>query len=246
MRPTPFRPLLLALSLALGATTMTAHAQTLASVGALSDGTLLNVSAQAEARRVPDVATISAGVVTQAADGNTAMRQNAEQMAKVMAAIKAAGIAEKDIQTSGISLNPQYRYVENEAPSITGYQATNTVSLKVRDITKLGKVLDSLAAQGANQINGPSFEIDQPEPAYDEARLAALKKAQARAETYAKSLDLRVRRIVSISEGSQGGFRPMPMMAMAGRSAKAEMDTAVSPGETTVSVNLDVVFELGR
>ena len=245
MRPTPFRPLLLALSLALGATTMTAHAQTLASVGALSDGTLLNVSAQAEARRVPDVATISAGVVTQAADGNTAMRQNAEQMAKVMVAIKAAGIAEKDIQTSGISLNPQYRYVENEAPSITGYQATNTVSLKVRDITKLGKVLDSLAAQGANQINGPSFQIDQPEPVYDEARLAALKKAKDRAETYAKALDLKVRRIISISEGGGGGFRPVPMMAMSAR-GKAEMDTAVSPGETEVSVSLDVVFELGK
>ena len=245
MRPTPFRTLLLALSLALGATTMTAHAQTLASVGALSDGTLLNVSAQAEARRVPDVATISAGVVTQAADGNTAMRQNAEQMAKVMAAIKAAGIAEKDIQTSGISLNPQYRYVENEAPSITGYQATNTVSLKVRDITKLGKVLDSLAAQGANQINGPSFQIDQPEPVYDEARLAALKKAKDRAETYAKALDLKVRRIISISEGGGGGFRPVPMMAISAR-GKAEMDTAVSPGETEVSVSLDVVFELGK
>ena len=245
MRPTPFRTLLLALSLALGATTMTAHAQTLASVGALSDGTLLNVSAQAEARRVPDVATISAGVVTQAADGNTAMRQNAEQMAKVMAAIKAAGIAEKDIQTSGISLNPQYRYAENQAPSITGYQASNTVNLKVRDITRLGKVLDSLAAQGANQINGPSFQIDQPEPVYDEARLAALKKAKDRAETYARALGLNVRRIVSISEAGGGGFRPMPMMAMSAR-GKAEMDTAVSPGETEVSVSLDVVFELGK
>ena len=245
MRTTALRPLLLALSLALGATTMTAHAQTLASIGATSDGTLLNVSAQAEARRVPDIATISAGVVTQAADGNTAMRQNAEQMAKVMAAIKAAGIADKDIQTSGISLNPQYRYAENEAPSITGYQATNTVSLKVRDITKLGKVLDSLAAQGANQINGPTFQIDQPEPVYDEARLAALKKARDRAETYAKALGLNVRRIVSISEGGGGGFRPVPMMAMSAR-GKAEMDTAVSPGETEVSVSLDVVFELGK
>ncbi|HEX7989537.1 MAG TPA: SIMPL domain-containing protein, partial [Stenotrophomonas sp.] len=224
MRRTALAPLLLSLSLALGAS-MTAHAQTVPTVVA-SDATLLNVSAQAEAHRVPDVATLSAGVVTQAADGNTAMRDNAVQMDKVMAAIKAAGIAERDIQTSGINLSPQYRYAENEAPKITGYQANNTVSLKVRDITKLGKVLDSLAAQGANQINGPSFEIDQPEPVYDEARLAALKKAQARAETYAKALGLRVRRIVSISEGNQGGFRPMPMMAMAaGRSAKAEMDT---------------------
>ncbi len=245
MRRTTLAPLLLSLSLALGAS-MTANAQTVPAVAA-SDATLLNISAQAEAKRVPDVATLSAGVVTQAVDGNTAMRENAVQMDKVMAAIKAAGIAERDIQTSGINLSPQYRYADNEAPRITGYQANNTVSLKVRDITKLGKVLDSLAAQGANQINGPSFEIDQPEPVYDEARLAALKKAQARAETYAKSLGLRVRRIVSISEGNQGGFRPMPMMAMAaGRSAKAEMDTAVSPGESSVSVSLDVVFELGR
>ncbi|MGE8218635.1 SIMPL domain-containing protein [Stenotrophomonas acidaminiphila] len=244
MRHSTLAPLLLALSFASGAP-MTAHAQNAPTVVA-SDATLLNISAQAEARRVPDVATLSAGVVTQAADGNTAMRENAVQMDKVMAAIRAAGIAERDIQTSGVNLNPQYRYADNEAPKITGYQASNTVSLKVRDITRLGKVLDSLAAQGANQINGPSFEIDQPEPVYDEARLAALKKAQARAETYAKSLGLRVRRIVSISEGSSGGFRPpMPMMAMA-RAGKAEMDTAVAPGETTLSVNLDVVFELGR
>ena len=243
MRHSALAPLLLALSLASGIT-MTAHAQN-APTTVANDATLLNISAQAEARRVPDVATLSAGVVTQAADGNSAMRDNAAQMDKVMAAIKAAGIAERDIQTSGINLSPQYRYTENEAPKIIGYQASYTVSLKVRDITKLGRVLDSLAAQGANQINGPSFEIDQPEPVYDEARLAALKKAQARADTYAKALGLRVRRIVSISEGSSGGFRPMPMMAMA-RSAKAEMDTAVSPGETTLSVNLDVVFELGR
>ncbi|MGB3392082.1 MAG: SIMPL domain-containing protein [Stenotrophomonas sp.] len=243
MRHTTLAPLLLALSFALGAP-MTSHAQNIPTAVA-SDATLLNISAQAEATRVPDVATLSAGVVTQAADGNSAMRANAVQMDQVMAAIKAAGIAERDIRTSGINLGPQYRYADNEAPKIIGYQANNTVSLKVRDITKLGRVLDSLAAQGANQINGPSFEIDQPEPVYDEARVAALKKAQARAETYAKSLGLRVRRIVSISEGSGGGFRPVPMMAMA-RSAKAEMDTVISPGETTLSVNLDVVFELGH
>ncbi len=244
MRTHLLRPLLLALSLASGATTMSAHAQNAAGYAAPADGTLLSVSASAQASRVPDVATISAGVVTQAVDGNAAMRQNAEQMAKVMAAIKAAGIADKDIQTSGINLSPQYRYVENEAPKITGFQASNTVNLKVRDIAKLGKVLDALAAQGSNQINGPSFEIDQPEPVYDEARLAALKKAQARAQTYAKSLGLQVRRIVSISEGGGGNFQPMPMMAMA--RGKAEMDTQVSPGETTLSVNLDVVFELGK
>jgi uncharacterized protein YggE len=239
-------PLLLALSLALGAS-MTAHADPSSpSIAAAAEGTLLNISANAEATRVPDVATLSAGVVTQAADGNSAMRQNAQQMDKVLAAIKAAGIAERDVQTSGVSLNPQYRYADNEAPKITGYQASNTVSLKVRDIAKLGKVLDALAAQGANQINGPQFEIDQPEPVYDEARLAALKKAQARAQTYAKSLGLQVRRIVSISENAGGGFRPMPMMRAQAAGMAMDKATPVAPGESTVSVKLDVVFELGR
>jgi uncharacterized protein YggE len=186
---------------------------------------------------------MSAGVVTQAADANAAMRANAVQMDKVMAAIRDAGIADRDIQTAGISVQPQYRYAENQPPAITGYQASNTVNLKVRDIGKLGKVLDALVANGANQVNGPNFEVDQPEPAYDEARIAALHKAQARAETYAKALGLRVRRIVSVSEG--GGFQPpIPMMAM--RAQSMAKDTAVSPGETTLSVSLDVVFELGR
>ncbi|GAA4866765.1 SIMPL domain-containing protein [Luteimonas vadosa] len=211
-----------------------------------SDGTLLSVSAQAEASRVPDVATLSTGVVTQAADANAALRANSAQMAKVMASIRAAGVAEKDIQTSGINVNPQYRYAENQPPTITGYQASNNVSIKVRDIAKLGEVLDALVSSGANQVNGPSFEIDQPEAVYDEARRAALEKARQRAEMYAKSLGMQVRRIVSISEG--GGFaRPMPML----RVHAEAMDAAaapppVSPGETTLSASLDVVFELGR
>src|SRR5690606_13347282 len=128
------------------------------------DATLLSVQAQAEASQAPDIATVSAGVVTQASDGNAAMRQNAEQMNRVLAALKAAGVAERDIQTSGVNLHPQYRYVENQAPAITGYQASNTVSVKLREVARIGKVLDALVANGANQINGPSFGIDKPEP----------------------------------------------------------------------------------
>lgn len=249
MRTHRLRPLLIALAFALGAPAMTASAQTASAQTAAAgyalpaDGTLLSISSQAEASRAPDIATISAGVVTQAADGNTAMRQNATQMTQVMAAIRKAGIAERDIQTSGVMLNPQYDYRDNQAPKITGYQATNTVSLKVRKIADLGQVLDALAAQGANEINGPTFEIDQPDPVYDQARLDALKKAQARAETYAKGLGLKVRRIVSISESGSGGA-PRPVMMMA--RAKAADATPVSPGETTLSVSIEVVFELGR
>ena len=238
------RPLLLACGLALGTLTMTASAQDTTHQTAPSDGTLLSISAQAQASRAPDIATMSTGVVTQAADANAAMRANAEQMAKLMQAIKAAGIAERDVQTSGVNLSPQYRYAENQPPAITGYQASNTVNLKVRDIGKLGQVLDALVASGANQINGPTFEIDNADAVQDEARAAALKKAQARAEVYANSLGMRVRRIVSISEG--GGFQapPRPMMAM--RAMAESADTSISPGESTLTANLDVVFELGR
>ena len=242
----PFAQLALATALALGTLSMTADAQPVATPMTVpSDGTLLAVAAQAEARRTPDIANVSAGVVTQAADANAAMRENAAQMAKVVAAIRAAGVAERDVQTAGVNLNPQYRYAENQPPVITGYQASNTVNVVVRDIAKLGRILDALVATGANQVNGPTFDIDKKDPVYDEARRAALDKARQRADMYAQALGLRVRRIVSIDEtGGMGIPRPVPMMAM----AKMERDVAtpISPGENVLSVNLDVVFELGK
>lgn len=241
------RPLLLAAALALWMP-MTASAQSQSATGYAipGDGTLLSVSASADAKRVPDVATISTGVVTQAADANAAMRANAVQMDKVMAAIRAAGIGERDIQTSGISLNPNYKYAENQPPTIIGYQASNTVNIKVRDLSRLGKVLDTLVAQGANQVNGPNFEVDKPDEAYDEARIAAIKKAQARAQTYADALGLKVRRMVSISEGGASFPRPMPMLRAMAADAMQQKETSVAPGESTLSVSIDVVFELGR
>lgn len=236
--------LVLAVALALPAMTVTAQQPT-APTANVSDGTLLSVSARGEASRAPDVATLSAGVVTQATDANAALRANAEQMNRVMQAIRAAGIAERDIQTSGLNIYPQYRHLDGQEPTIQGYQASNTVNLKLRDVTRLGEVLDALVRNGANQVNGPSFEIDAPEPAYDEARRAALETARARAELYAQSLGLRVRRIVSISEG--GGFMPGPMLQSARAVAfDSAAGSPVSPGENTLSINLDVVFELGH
>ena len=239
------RPLLLAFALA-AALPMTSHARPAADLAApATQGTLLSVSATAEASRTPDIATLSTGVVTQAADANAAMRDNAVQMDRMLAALRAAGIAPRDIQTSGINLNPQYKYAENQPPAIVGYQASNTVNVKVRELAKLGKVLDALVAQGANQINGPSFGIDQPEAALEEARLAAVKKAQAQAQTYARALGLQVKRIVSISEGGASLPRPVPMMrAMAADAGFKE--TAVAPGESSVSVSVEMVFELGQ
>lgn len=233
------------LAVAVGAAAGSAHAQQPTSAAQASQtGTLLSVSAQGESKRVPDVATLSTGVVTQAADSSAAMQANAQQMNRVMAAIREAGIAERDVRTSGISISPRYRHTENEAPQINGYEARNTVNVTVRDISKLGQVMDVLVASGANQIHGPQFEIGEPEEAYNEARRAALEIAQARAALYADTLDLQVRRIVSISEG--GGFMPPPMRMMAARAMDSAESTPVSPGESTLSVNLDVVFELGR
>ena len=247
IRSLRLRPLMLAIALAAGTAMTAASAQTPnpATPMTTNDGTLLSVSAEATSQRVPDVATISTGVVTRGADSNAAMRENADQMAKVLAALKGAGIPERDIRTTGVNLNPQYQYAENQPPKITGYEARNTVSVKVRDLGKLGKIMDTLVAEGANELNGPSFEVDKPDEAYDEARRAALEKAQARAEMYAKALNLRVRRIVSIDETS-GGFRPpVPMMRAMAMEAKGA-DTAISPGESSLGVSLNIVFELGR
>ncbi|MFN3311279.1 MAG: SIMPL domain-containing protein [Thermomonas sp.] len=244
------RPLLLALALA-AALPMTSHAQSPATAPSANapaaQPTLLSVSASAEASRTPDIATLSTGVVTQATDANAAMRENAQRMDRVMAALRAAGIAERDIQTSGINLNPQYKYVDGAPPAITGYQASNTVNVKVRDLARLGKVLDALVAQGANQINGPSFGIDKPDEALQEARIAAVRKAQAMARTYADALGMRVLRVVSLSEGGAAPPRPLPVMRVAAAPmAMMEKDTAVAMGESSVSVSVEMVFELGH
>ncbi|WP_374348300.1 SIMPL domain-containing protein [Thermomonas sp.] len=241
----PLRPLLLALALAT-ALPMTTHAKPADIAAAAPQTTLLSISASAETSRTPDIATLSTGVVTQSTEANTAMRNNAVQMDKMMAALRAAGLAERDIQTSGINLNPQYKYADNMPPTIVGYQASNTVNVKVRELGKLGKVLDTLVAQGANQINGPTFGIDKPDPAYTEARIAAVKKAQAQAQTYADTLGMRVLRIVSINEGGSSGPQPVPVMRMMAAPAPMAKDTAVAAGESSVSVSVDMVFELGR
>ena len=205
-------------------------------------GTRLDVVATGEVQRVPDVALISAGVVTLAPTASAAIEQNAQRMTSVRQALRAAGIADRDIQTSSISLNPEYRYRENESPVLTGYRASNQVSVRFRDIGRTGPILDALVAQGANQINGPTLMVDEPEEAMAEARLAALSTARERAELYARQLGKRVVRILAISESGDGFPRPMPMMARA--EAMDAASTKIEPGEQTLSATLSVSFEL--
>lgn len=205
----------------------------------------ITLSAEAKVSATPDIADIGAGVTTQAADANTALTQNAQRMSAVVAAIRKAGVAERDIQTSALNLQPQYRYAENQPPQLVGYQASNRVSVTLRDLRNAGRIIDALVAQGANQIDGPTFRIDKPEPLADQARRAAVATLRARAQLYAEAAGLRVRRVASISEGVPE-VRPMPRpMAMSAQMARAEKaDSPVAPGEVDVAVTVTMSFEV--
>ncbi len=211
----------------------------------LPDATVLEVSAEGRTTRVPDVATIRAGVVTQGQTAAVALSENATRMTRVLAALKQAGVAQRDIRTASVALSPQYRYAENQPPAVTGYQASNSVSIRFRDVAKSGAILDALVAQGANQIDGPSLSLDQPEAALDEARANAVKIARARAELYAKAAGLSVARIVTISEnGANDGSNPQPPIYAMARAMKASESTPIAAGETQVSVSVSVRFLL--
>jgi uncharacterized protein len=192
---------------------------------------------------VPDVAVISAGVVSRSTTASAALQDSANRMSQVVAALKRAGVQDRDIQTSNVNLNPEYRYPENQSPQLVGYTASNTLTIRFRDIRNSGKILDALVAEGANQINGPNLTIDKPEAALDEARANAVAIGRARAEAYARSLGLRVARVVSVSES--GGYAvpppapPIPMMA-----AESRAYTKIEPGEQKLQVSLAMIFEL--
>ena len=234
-----FLPLLAAAALALPAA---AQAQTAVQVQPIS-GTRLDISATGEVTRIPDVAIISTGVVTRASTATGAIQQNAARMERVRSALKRAGIADKDIQTSSINLNPEYHYEQNKPPRLTGYQASNQVSVRFRDISETGKILDALVAEGANQISGPNLTIDKPDEALDEARMKAIANGRARADLYARALGMRVVRLLSVSES--GGYAVPPPMPMYARAEMAQdASTKIDPGEQKVQVGVSMSFEL--
>ena len=207
--------------------------------------TTLNLSASGESKVAPDLATITLGVQTDGATAAGAMGANAVQMNKVIAALKKAGIAERDIQTSNLSVNPQYVYVENNPPKLNGYQANNQVTIQVRDLTKLGQTVDATVNAGATNVGGISFGLQDPLAAENQARLDAVKALQAKADLYARATGYKIVRLVSLGEG--GGYTPqppMPMYAMA-RMDKAE-SSPVSAGELKVRVDVSATYELAK
>jgi uncharacterized protein YggE len=227
----------------------------------VSRATLLNLSVESQVRRAPDLALFSAGVVTQARTAGEAMTANARRMEAVVAALKAAGIADRDVQTAALNLQPQYFHPQPErprpnelrppqprAPQIIGYEARNSVQVRVRRLADMGRVIDALVAAGANQVDGPMFMIENQDAALDEARADAIRKARARADLYARSAGLRVARIAAINEA--GAYFPQPAMRDAivvtgsAVGAPPPPPSPVSPGELQLGVNLSVQFEL--
>lgn len=232
-------------ALMLGAATIPAAADAQqASITQTIAGTRLDINATGEVTRVPDVAIISAGVVSRSPTASGALQDAADRMDRVLGALKRAGVADRDIQTSNVNLNAEYRYPENQAPQLVGYTATNTVTIRFRDIRNSGKILDALVSQGSNQISGPSLVVDKPETALDEARAKAVAIGRARADLYARSLGMRVVRVVSVNE-SGGYYAPPPAPPPAPMMARAEFaETKVVPGEQKLQVNLAMTFEL--
>jgi len=230
---------------------------------------LLSITAEGRSRRTPDLAIFNAGVVTQGPNASQAMAENARRMDRVVAALRRAGIADRDIQTSSISLQPRYFDPEREAqmrarqmrepyippppqeaPRIIGYEARNNVQVRVRRLGEMGRIIDTLIEQGANQVDGPSFTLDEPAAALDQARTEAIATGMQRAELYARAAGMRVGRIVSISEG--GGYYPVSqVMYTSGERggpayAPPPPPTPIAPGELSLGMAVSMQFELVR
>lgn len=212
--------------------------------------TLLTVTGEGRSDRTPDVAVFSAGVMSNGKTAGEALSGNSVAMNKVIAALRRAGVAERDIQTSNLNLSPVYADrrpgdYSGEMPPIIGYQVSNTVTVRHRKLEALGQLVDALVSAGANNVNGPMFQLDDSDAAMDEARTKAMTAARKRADLYARAAGLRVARIISISE-SGGYVQPMPVMY-----ARAEMADAPAPppppmaaGEVSLSASVTVQFEL--
>ncbi len=221
-----------------------AQASPEAAADAMWRATTLNLSAYGEVKAAPDMATITLGVQTTAPSAARAMQDNARRMSQVTAALRGAGIEGKDIQTSGLNLNAQYDYQQNQPPRLTGYQASNDVTITVHDLARLGASIDAVVAAGANQINGVSFGLSDPKAAEDAARLKAVQALQAKAQLYAGATGYRVGRLVSL--GESGGYQPVRPLAMARMVAAAPAATPVEPGELTVRIDIAGLYELAR
>lgn len=191
------------------------------------------VTGNGSVQTVPDRARLSFGLTTDAKTASTALHANAAGMTKVIAAIKAQGIASADIRTEFVSLSP--RYTQN-GDGIVGYTATNSVSVTLRDLGKAGPVIDAAVDAGANQVSGPSLAPSDESALYRQALRAAIADAKAKARTIAAAAGLHLRRITDVSES--GGPVPTPLTGKAG----VAPSTPIEPGTQLVQATVTVTF----
>lgn len=216
--------------------------------------TTLDITAEATTEREPDIAYITTGVSEEAKTAEEAMAAQATAMNGVFEAIAAAGIENRDMQTSNLSLQPVYDYIEETDGNgrtrgkqlLRGYIASNQLTVKVSDLGNLGETLDSLVAAGGNTFSGLTFALDDPTEAQDEARRKAVEMATARAQLFADAAGMRVSRIVSISEISGTSPQPRPMSRLAMNESADAMSTPVAGGQVSYTVNVQVKFELTK
>jgi uncharacterized protein YggE len=225
-------PAVFAIAFASGLVTAPALAQ-------LTPIATISVIGEAELSVPPDLAQIEGGVATEAKTAREASETNNAAMGKVLLALKGAGIDEKDFQTSRLSLQPQYAPNRSGPNAIVGYQASNRVTIKLRDVTKVAGVIDTLVAAGANNIGGINFMVSTASKLLDDAREQAIADARRKAEIYAKAAGVTLGAPVGISE--EGSPGPMPFRKMAaGMAASAP----VAQGEETLRVTVSVSWAI--
>jgi uncharacterized protein YggE len=219
---------------------------TLAACG--GDETLLTVHASSTTRTAPDLAIVTLGVSARGDTAQAAQAAQSTRMSAVLAAARAAGVEEREVQTVGFSLEPQYAYPRGGPPRITGYVSRNTVSIRLRDLSAVSGLIDATVAQGANELQGIQFTFLDEEASREAARAQALQTARARAEDYAEAAEMRVVRILSITEPG-GAVPPLPYQRnLSGRVVAAVEQAAsgsqIAPGELDAQSSVTVVFEL--
>lgn len=231
---------------AVPAPTVTPNAEPLATThpNSIQPETTLSISAEGSVNREPDIAFLNTGVQTQGETAQAAMSANATAMNGVFDALDAANIDRSDMQTSNFSLQPQYDYSNRQSgqpPRLTGYQASNQLTVRVRDLDNLGETMDALVGAGGNTFSGLNFALEDDRAAKNAARDIAMKEAITRAELYAAASGYEVARVVTISES--GGFSPQPMAMMA-EARSVDRSTPIASGEVGYSVTVNVTFEL--
>jgi uncharacterized protein YggE len=206
---------------------------------ALADDKLITVTGEAMTSVAPDRVTMRLGVATQGKTAREASDSNAKTMTAVIAAIKASGAEERDIQTTRLTLQPVFEQKPNGPPHLTGFRASNDVNVKLDDVGKLAGLIDRAVAAGANEMSGIEFGISDQSKRLDEARAQAITDARRKAEIYAKAAGVVVGRPVSIVENGATP-PPRPMSAAAFRAAP----TPVAAGELALQATVTVSFEL--